>query len=62
MCANDNIPDDVGIMEFSQEDMEAIASLPLQAIKPLLSEAQFGALSKFVSVNQACTTPQPKKQ
>lgn len=62
MSANDNLPENVGVIEFTQEDMEAIATLPLPALKSLLSEAQFSALSKFVSVNQACTIPQPQVQ
>lgn len=41
-------------IEFSLEDMRAIAELPLQNLKPFLTDAQFKALSIFVSVNQAC--------
>ena len=43
----------IGTVEFTVQDMESIASLPMPAIKPLLTADQYAALLKFVNVNQA---------
>jgi len=47
--------DGIDIPAFTPEDTRAIASLPLGLIKPVVSEAQFNALAKFVNINQMVT-------
>lgn len=42
----------IGMVEFTEEDTAAIASINLALIKPVLSPAQFEAITKFVHVNQ----------
>lgn len=45
----------IGIVEFTEEDTLAIATIDLQALKPVVTPAQFAAIAKFVHVNQTIT-------
>lgn len=49
----DELPDEeIGTIEFTQEDCKAIASLPLPSLKDILTVEQYKALEKFVFINQ----------
>lgn len=49
------IPEGVDIPAFTPDDVAAISSLPLSMLKPIVTEAQFAALTKFVNINQMVT-------
>lgn len=42
---------EVDIPAFTPEDTQAIATLPLTLIKPVVTKVQFDALTKFVTIN-----------